>query len=141
MLSPVRVNTQRVGVNSQANLKSRLWGPPLWKSLHAISFGYPENPDTECRKRYYDFIYSLPHVLPCAACRAHFRGLLRNPKYRLDKKALRSRDSFSRWLVRAHNATNVKKRKACMPYKHVSSLYRQWVVPRKKNTVSHHNGR
>jgi len=32
-----------------------VWGPPLWHTLHTISFNYPINPTSEQKKQYFEF--------------------------------------------------------------------------------------
>ena len=47
------------------------FGPPLWASLHSISYAY--NPKSEQEQQnYYNFFYNLGHVLPCAECKLHY---------------------------------------------------------------------
>lgn len=52
-----------------------LWGPPLWHVLYMTAFNYPERHVAPERCRgYRTFLYSLACVLPCAACRRHYRA-------------------------------------------------------------------
>ena len=54
---------------SNDGMLTSVWGPPLWHSLHTISFNYPVKPTKEQKKHYYDFFSSLANVLPCRYCR------------------------------------------------------------------------
>ena len=121
--------------NNAVNVKSRLWGPHLWKSLHAMSLGYPETPSPHCKKHYQEFFHSLQYVLPCTSCRRHYARLIKSPTSRLGMRQLRNRESLMRWLVKIHNAVNRRKNKKCMSFKQVQQLYNSWVV-RSKGTPS-----
>lgn len=62
-----------------------VWGPPLWHVLYTFAFNYPEasadineNDDTRSLRRrgYAHFFSSLASVLPCSACRYHYKAHL-----------------------------------------------------------------
>lgn len=110
----------------QTNLKPKLWGPHLWKALHAITFGYPTNPGPLCQRQYKEFFTSLKHVLPCRECRRHYSKMVTHPKYKLGSSVFKSKDALVRWLVKAHNAVNIRKNKKCMKLDNVRSLYAGW---------------
>ena len=90
--------------NSNDGMVTRIWGPPLWHSLHTMSFNYPVNPTEEQKKQYYTFFYSLRWTLPCRYCRENYVKNLK--KMPLNKDVLKNRDSLSRWLYNFHNLVN-----------------------------------
>lgn len=114
------------------NLKSRMWGPHAWKFLHAVTFGYPEKPSPECRKKYAEFFNALATVLPCKVCRGHYGKTIRKDTLRLNSGVFKNRDKLSRWLVRLHNCVNKRYKKPCMTYQEVQKLYASWMVKQRK---------
>ena len=81
-----------------------VWGPPLWHSLHTISFNYPVNPTQEDKKHYRDFIINLQYVLPCKYCRMN---LTKNFKEMpLTMECMKDRESFSRYIYDLHEFIN-----------------------------------
>ena len=51
--------------SSDNGMMTAIWGPPLWFTLHTISFNYPVNPTEEDKRRYYKYFKYLGKVLPC----------------------------------------------------------------------------
>ena len=90
--------------NSNDGMLTYVWGPPLWHSLHTMSFNYPVNPTKEQKQQYYAFFTSLQWVLPCKYCRDNFKKNLE--VLPLNTKALSSRHTFSKWLYDMHNLIN-----------------------------------
>jgi hypothetical protein len=97
------------------------WGPMTWKTLHCITYYYPNNPSDEIKKLYVDFFYNIVvAILPCPICQLHFLKQLRdNPIY----NHLHSRQSLSRWLVDLHNDVNKRNKKRIMKYEEADRLY------------------
>lgn len=108
--------------NSGDGMLTYVWGPPLWHSLHTISFNYPPNPTKEQKQQYYAFFTSLQWVLPCKYCRDNFKKNLESLP--LDSKALANRDNFSRWLYNMHNLVNKNlKKPITLTYEEVRNRY------------------
>ncbi len=81
-----------------------IWGPPLWHTLHTMSFNYPVEPTEETKGHYRNFIASLRHVLPCGKCRENVvKNLEEMP---LRDSDLASRDACSRWVHAFHDHVN-----------------------------------
>lgn len=81
-----------------------VWGPPLWFTIHMISFNYPEKP-TEKQKEYYrDWFLNLKNVLPCKYCRDNFIKNVKETGF--SEKHLKNRQSFSRFIYDFHNTVN-----------------------------------
>ena len=50
-------------INSPDGMLTTTWGPPLWHTLHTISFNYPVKPTKEDIENYYIFSKNLKNVL------------------------------------------------------------------------------
>ena len=84
------------------------WGPALWHSLHAISFGYPENvgssPDEQKLKQdTFRFFEYLGAVLPCPECKEHYSKNFYDHNL---MASLNSRKDFTKWVYDLHNRVN-----------------------------------
>ena len=90
---------------SPAGLDPTIWGPHYWFFLHTIAMTYPIRPNEVTKKKYYEFIMSLPIFIPVEAMGSHFSKLL--DEYPVTAY-LDSRDSFIRWMHFIHNKINEK---------------------------------
>jgi hypothetical protein len=86
-------------------LDPKVFGPHYWFFLHTISLNYPKYPNAVTKKKYYDFIQSLPLFIPIEKHAADFSKLL--DEYPVSPY-LDSRDSFVRWMHFIHNKINEK---------------------------------
>lgn len=108
--------------NSGNGMLTYVWGPPLWHSLHTMSFNYPVHPTKEQKQQYYTFFTSLKWVLPCKYCRDNFEENLK--VLPLDSQALSNRRNFSKWLYDMHNLVNEKlKKPIILTYEDVRNRY------------------
>ena len=83
------------------------WGPPLWVGLHSIAANYPVRPTAAQKRQYMTFFRALQHVLPCMYCRdSYAKFIAKGGKAPLSQRAMKDRESFSRWLYNLHNAVN-----------------------------------
>lgn len=99
-----------------------VWGPVQWHMLHTISFNYPVNPTEEQKTQYRDYILSLQNILPCGACRKNLTTNLRHLPLTMD--AMKSRDSFSRYIYQLHELVNkMLKKKSNLTYCDVRERY------------------
>jgi hypothetical protein len=90
--------------NSNDGMLTSVWGPSMWHFLHTMSFNYPVNPNSEDKKHYSDFVYSLRYVLPCKYCRINLTSNLKaNP---IRECHLKSRETFSKYIYRLHEIVN-----------------------------------
>jgi len=90
--------------NSPDGMMTSIWGPPLWHTLHTISFNYPINPTKEDKINYYNFFISLKDILPCRYCRDNLKANLKIMP--LNKKVFKSRETLSRWVYLLHETIN-----------------------------------
>ena len=86
-------------------LDPKVFGPHYWFFLHTISLNYPKYPNAVTKKKYYDFIQSLPLFIPVEKHASDFSKLL--DEYPVSPY-LDSRDSFVRWMHFIHNKINEK---------------------------------
>lgn len=85
-----------------------IWGPPMWKSLHLISFGYPKNPSNDDKNHYKSFFQLLAYILPCKACRESYYYFINHGDTILNDDVFKNRDTLTFWLYNLHNAVNKK---------------------------------
>jgi hypothetical protein len=108
--------------NSSDGMLTSIWGPPLWHSLHTISFNYPIKPTKEIKKYYLDFFTNLQYILPCKYCRDNYIINLKNSP--INAKVLKNRESFSRWLYDMHETINTNlNKKSGLSYEDVRDRY------------------
>jgi hypothetical protein len=89
---------------SNDGMMTSIWGPPLWHTLHTISFNYPVHPTPEDKEKYYDFFASTFRVLPCKFCRENIIKNMNNKK--LPRSVFKNRETLSRWLYNIHEKVN-----------------------------------
>jgi hypothetical protein len=90
--------------NSSNGMQSSVFGPPLWHTLHIISFNYPVKPTSDDIKNYTNFLMSFEFTLPCIYCRTNFKKNISRAKF--TPSVMNSRDSFSRFIYKLHNCVN-----------------------------------
>ena len=90
--------------NSGDGMLTSVWGPPLWHTLHTISFNYPVKPTKEQKEDYYNYFKTLEKVLPCRYCRENYAKNLKELKF--GKSHFKSRDTLSKFVYRLHERVN-----------------------------------
>ena len=81
-----------------------VWGKDLWRSLHRITYAYPDNPSSEDQQNANIFFSTIGNLLPCEKCRLNYKKHLK--KYPINDNVLANRDSLMNWLIDIHNETN-----------------------------------
>lgn len=84
-------------------LDPRVWGKSYWTAMHVSGFHYPEQPTPEQKEGAENWLLGIAWMLPCPRCREHFSSLLEECAM---ASVVESRESLSRFLVRAHNEVN-----------------------------------
>jgi hypothetical protein len=108
--------------NSNDGMLTYVWGPPLWHTLHIISFNYPIEPTDEQKKQYYNFFSNLKNILPCKYCRDNLKKNLKTHKLTLS--VFKNRDSLSKWVYELHEIVNeMLGKKSGLSYKDVRNRY------------------
>jgi hypothetical protein len=92
-------------------LDPKVWGPHYWFFLHTLSMTYPLHPNAVSKKKYYDFIHSLPLFIPVESISSEFSKLLNIYPV---TPYLDNRQSFIRWMHFIHNKINEKLEKPQM---------------------------
>ena len=86
-------------------MNTKDWGPPMWVSLHTITFGYPENPSKQDKKNYKEFFWGLQYVLPCSYCRDSYAKFIKCIPI---DDYLGSRTCLTYWMYLIHDQVNKK---------------------------------
>jgi hypothetical protein len=107
---------------SGEGMLTSVWGPGLWHYLHTMSFNYPDCPTQADKTKYRNFIMSMKTILPCKYCRINMgKNLKAIP---LNRKALKNRTNFSKWMFRLHEHVNkMLKKKSGLKYHQVRETY------------------
>jgi hypothetical protein len=99
-----------------------VWGPAQWHMLHTVSFNYPVNPTIKQKHQYRNYVLSMKHILPCAACRKNLKTNFRHLPLNMD--VMKSRDTFSRYIYNLHELVNrMLKKKSNLTYCDVRERY------------------
>ena len=108
--------------NSGDGMLTYIWGPPMWHTLHKISFNYPVKPTKEQIENYYDYFDSLKFILPCRYCRENY--VENQKKLKFGKKTFKNRDSLSRFVYDLHEMVNKNLgKKSGLTYNQVRDRY------------------
>jgi hypothetical protein len=94
--------------NSNNGLITKIWGPPAWKFLHCVSFGYPIEPTEQQKQDYLNFFTNIKNILPCKYCRISYEKFITEGCTKLDKDTMKNRDSLTRWFYNIHEKVNHK---------------------------------
>jgi hypothetical protein len=99
-------------------MNPKIWGPPMWISLHSITLNYPDKPTTCQQNMIKEFFWNLQFVLPCEMCRQHYSEMIRtHPPIVTDRKSL------VYWLIDRHNDVNRRLGKREYTYDEVIKKY------------------
>lgn len=94
--------------NIHNGLITKIWGPHMWISMHAISFGYPLHPTEEEKKQYKTHFESYQYVLPCKYCRDSYAHFIKSEPTILDDTVFESRETLTKWVFLLHERVNNK---------------------------------
>lgn len=87
------------------DLHVETWLPSFWFFLYSTAHGYPDEPNSVMKRKYYDFIQNLPLFCPNAMFRKHLEDALNIFPVR---PYLDNRDSFTYWVHFVQNKMNQK---------------------------------
>jgi hypothetical protein len=96
------------------NLGPNIWGPHLWKALHMITMGYPNEPSFDDKKNYRVFFENFYHVIPCNMCSNNYKKHL--TELPLTDKVFEKKHNLVNWLIDLHNIVNKEHNKPQLTY-------------------------
>ena len=89
-------------------LMTKIWGPPGWKFLHSVTFGYPVKPTSEKKKYYKQFFKLAGEVFPCGACRESYQKFIGpGSDTELTNKVMKNRQTLTKWFYKIHNKVKI----------------------------------
>lgn len=94
--------------NAIVNMSTKIWGPPMWTTLHTITFSYPINPTDEDKKTYKQFFKLVGDILPCILCKKSYKEFIASGETKLDDVVMTNKDTLTKWLYHLHNKVNFK---------------------------------
>jgi hypothetical protein len=86
-------------------LNPNVWGKWYWGFLHTIALTYPNFPNANTKKKYYELVNNFPLFIPCKNISNDFSKLINCYPV---SPYLDNRDSFIRWTHFIHNKVNEK---------------------------------
>ena len=100
-------------------MNTYIWGPPLWRILHTVSFT-PINIPTDTVKTYNSclllLLTSLQHILPCSFCRASYQQYyweLPNVPHKITSGLELEQNEMVNWVYELHTLVNQKLNSQC----------------------------
>lgn len=109
--APLKTNDP-TNPDSNNGLITSIWGPHEWEGFHAKTFGYPIEPTHENKLSFLRHFISEGDVLPCIFCRRSYKTFINDGDEVwdtvLDISVMKSRQTFTHWGWRIHNAINRK---------------------------------
>ncbi len=99
-------NLGETGILTNMNVK--IWGPPMWVSLHTISFSYPINPTNIDKQNFKQYFTLVGDMLPCILCKNSYKEFIKSGETKLDDEVMLNKDNLTKWLYHLHNKVNFK---------------------------------
>jgi hypothetical protein len=103
------------------NLNPQVWGPHTWFFLDSVVLSLPNNLNYEQKNIYKNFFTSLQDILPCEACRNHYKENLK--KYPLTDEILSNKENMIKWLLNLHNNIRINSKKIPISIKQFFEYY------------------
>ena len=104
-----------------------VWGPHYWFFIHSIGFTYPDMPTDGEKKKYYNFIMSLPTFIPNKSVSEKFQEVLDDYPV---SSYLNNKTSFLKWIHFIHNKINSMIDKPEISYLEFINNYNNLYKPR-----------
>lgn len=79
------------------------WGKYLWKTIHYIALGFPNDPDNNTKNTYKNFYLNFWRVIPCHKCAQNYKDHI--IELNIDP-FLDSKEKLFEWTVLLHNIVN-----------------------------------
>lgn len=120
--------------HDRETLNPAVWGPHYWHTLHTIAFQYPHFPNAATKRKFYDFVKSIPLFIPVKSMANDFNEML--DLYPV-APYLDTRDSFVRWMHFIHNKINEKLEKPRVSlHEFFQQYYHEYKEPKIKKLES-----
>ena len=84
--------------------KKVIWGKYIWKTIHYVALGYPNNPTENDKDNYKKYFTLFKYVLPCKICKEHYTETLQ--LHPLSDNILKDKNSLINWTIDLHNIVN-----------------------------------
>jgi len=119
-----------------SGVSTSVWGPPLWRILHTISFAHPAIL-RDSAPGVIRFLTNLAHVLPCKWCRDSYSQFLRELP---DLAATIQGGALPRWMYDLHARVNTKLKVPTPKYEAIVKRFTvrpvQWMASDVWDTIS-----
>ena len=107
-----------------------IFGPVLWKSIHIIALGYPENPSELDKTMYLTYFRDLWKIIPCFKCSMNY-------KRHWDELPIApyiiSKEKLFEWTVLLHNIVNKELGKSEISLSDAMKIYAERINYKKTN--------
>jgi len=88
------------------NINPKLWGKSFWKTLHYVTYAYPNNPSQEDINNMKLFFNLLEYLIMCQNCKNHYISYKNeNP---INDFVLKNKNNLIEWMLNYHNSVNSK---------------------------------
>ena len=101
-------------------MQTEEWGPPLWDSLHTITFNSTSVISPSMKSNYISYFSTLRSMLPCKYCRHSYTVFTH---YLPIEDYVATREELTYWLYWIHTMVNFKLRKQNKRYWEVICHY------------------
>ena len=119
-------NNEKTYEKTDDNLSTsnpKIWGPPLWFTLHNMASKYPIKASPTYISKMKDFITGIPYILPCEVCKVHANNYIEENKNNLDD-ICSGRDKLFKFFVDFHNSVNKRTNKKEISYEEAYKIYK-----------------
>lgn len=94
-----------MSLSGKSNINPKIWGPYIWKTIHFVAHGYPENPNDLDKETYANFYENIMKVLPCDKCSISSQEIFFNSNI---YSSLNSKKDLIKWAYDFHDTVNNK---------------------------------
>lgn len=92
--------------NVSSTKEPRVFGPPLWFTIHNSASHYPISPSPICQQHIIMFIKSIPYLVPCDECFIHAQNYISQFSDSDLGEITSTRAKYFEWGVNFHNFVN-----------------------------------
>jgi hypothetical protein len=134
MVFSILVMTKKQKSTENNGMKTKVFGPMYWKTIHFTAMGYPIKPTRKQKNDYRNFLKYVSRTLPCGLCRSSFiKYLEENP---MDDNVMSDRKSFVFFTFKLHNLVNEKLGHSKLKKKDFQKMYDKYEMYRSSGCKS-----